>query len=163
MALRTTPTIAICLTAAVAAGIALARPADQAPPAAAPVAEAAAPAEVTTVPANDSPYLVDGETAPIAEGDSGADTAAPPAAPSPVAISIEGFAFTSTNPVAPGSPIAVTNLDGSPHTLTATNGEFNTGTLGQDESANFAAPTAPGTYEFFCVIHPSMTGQLVVS
>lgn len=162
MALRTTPTIAICLTAAVAGGIALARPADQAPPAAAPVAEAAAAAE-GPAPDNDSPYLVDGAPAPVgdaAAGDDGADTAAPA---EPAAISIEGFAFTATGAVAAGSPIAVTNLDSAPHTLTASDGSFDTGTLGQNELGNFAAPAAPGTYEFFCAIHPSMTGQLVVS
>lgn len=154
MALRATPTIAICLTAGVAAGIALARPADQPDPAAAApvVAEGTAP---DTEPANDSPYLADGEAA------LGDDT--PPAAVAPVAIAIEGFAFSGSAPVAAGSPIAVTNLDSAGHTLTATDGTFDTGTLGQNELSTLTAPTTPGTYAFFCEIHPSMTGQLVVS
>jgi len=160
MALRATPTIAICLTAGIAAGIALARPGDQAAPAAAtPVAEAAS-AEPAAAPEsdNDSPYIAD--EAPAAAD---ADTAAPVEALAPVAISIEGFDFSPTGPVAAGSPIAVTNLDGADHTLTARDGEFDTGTLGADQLASFAAPTTPGVYEFFCAIHPSMTGELVVS
>lgn len=162
MALRATPTIAICLTAGIAAGVALARPAGQSPPSAqapapAPVAApVSAPAERASG-AEDSPYLVDdGVPAPV-----GGDDSAP--APAPVGISIEGFAFSPPDAVAGGSPIAVTNLDGAEHTLTAVDGAFDTGSIGQGQSVSFAAPTAPGTYEFFCAIHPSMTGQLVVS
>ena len=162
MALRATPTIAICLTAGIAAGIALARPGDEAPAVSAPLAEATAQAPVeTSAPPNDSPYLADGEepidAAPAVDDENPAQPA------EPVAISIEGFTFSPTDPVAAGSPITVTNLDGTDHTLTARNGEFGTGTLGQDELASFDAPSAPGTYEFFCEIHPSMTGELVVS
>lgn len=160
MALRATPTIAICLTAGVAAGIALARPDDQPDPnasAPAPAAEPASGASADTQPADDSPYLVD---ATVPSSDSGQDAPVPA---EPVAISIEGFTFTATDAVAGGSPIAVTNLDSADHTLTATDGAFDTGTLGQNESVSIAAPTSPGTYEFFCAIHPSMTGRLVVS
>ncbi len=160
MALRATPTIAICLTAGVAAGVALARPADQAPPAATqPAAQAPAPSEEAAEPDNNSPYLADNPP-PAAEG---AEAAPPAADPAPVAISIEGFDFSATAAVVAGSPIAVTNLDSAPHTLTAVNGEFDTGTLNQNQLGSLAAPTAPGTYAFFCEIHPSMTGELVVS
>ncbi|MFK7916905.1 MAG: cupredoxin domain-containing protein [Ilumatobacter sp.] len=165
MALRATPTIAICLTAGIAFGIALNRPGnDPAPEAAAP-APAAEPAAATgdAEPTGDpdSPYLADAE-APVG-GDTGqaADTPAPVA--EPVAISIEGFAFSASSSVAPGAQVAVTNLDSAPHTLTADDGSFDTGNLDQNGQASFAAPSAPGTYAFFCAIHPSMTGELVVS
>lgn len=158
MALRATPTIAICLAAGVAAGTALARPGDEpesttSPPVAEP-AGAAPSADATGDP--DSPYLVDGAAPPEAADDAVSTTA-------PTPITIEGFAFSSTAPIAAGSPIAVTNLDGAEHTLTARDGAFDTGTLAQNDVGLIAAPTAPGTYEFFCVIHPSMTGQLVVT
>ena len=160
MALRATPTIAICLTAGIAAGIALARPGDQPDPAAAaPVAEPTSAAPVPAPePDTDSPYIADGN--PPA-GDT--DSPVPPDTPAPTAISIEGFDFSPSDTVAAGSPIEVTNLDGADHTLTARNGEFNSGTIGANELVSIAAPTSPGTYEFFCVIHPSVTGQLVVS
>ena len=160
MALRATPTIAICLTAGIAAGIALARPGDQAPAATASVAEPAAEAPAQSQEGDsDSPYLVDGDDPAVAapRNDVVAETAAP------VAISIEGFDFSPVGSVTAGSPIAVTNLDGANHTLTATNGEFDTGTLGENDQAIVAAPAAAGSYEFFCAIHPSMTGELVVS
>ena len=122
MALRATPTIAICLTAGLAAGIALARPdTDPAPTAAAP-AVASAAAEIT----------------------------------------IEGFAFAGAAPASPGVAVTVTNLDGAPHTLTAGDGSFDTGTLNQNEAATLVAPSTPGTYEYFCAIHPSMVGTLSV-
>ena len=158
MALRATPTIAICLIAGTAAGVALARPSDTAPSAPAP---AAAVAEATTAP--DSPYLGNGVGPANKPGtDDNSDAGEAAAAPTPVAINIEGFAYSGATTVAPGTPIVVTNLDGAPHTVTATNGEFDTGNLGQNEQATFIAPTTPGTYEFFCVIHPSMVGQLTV-
>lgn len=162
MALRATPTIAICLTFGVASGIALARPADQADPAAsaAIVEPASAVGSQDTSGDPDSPYLADGTAPPAAVGD---DTTAVAGSAAPAAISIEGFAFSSSGPVAAGSTITITNLDSSPHTLTAVDGAFDTGTLGQGESVTITAPTTPGTYEFFCEIHPGMTGQLVVS
>lgn len=159
MALRATPTIAICLTLGIAFGIALARPADQVPPAASAVVaeQPLAPGSQDVSGDPDSPYLIDGASAP-AGGEGAVERSAAPAT-----ISIEGFDFSSLGPVAPGSTIEVTNLDSSPHTLTAVDGGFDTGNLGQGETATIVVPTTPGTYEFFCEIHPSMTGQLVVS
>jgi plastocyanin len=81
----------------------------------------------------------------------------------PIGISIVDFDFTPAGEISPGSPIAVTNLDSADHTLTATDGSFDTRALGLNEVASIAAPAVAGTYEFFCEIHPSMTGQLVVS
>lgn len=129
MALRATPTIAICLTAGIAAGIALARPdTPPAAPVAAPVAGSATPA--------------------------GAFNAA--------AVSIEGFAFSGIITVPAGAEIAVTNLDGVPHTATADDGSFNTGNLAQGAVGTIVAPSVPGTYSYFCAIHPSMTASLIV-
>ena len=94
-----------------------------------------------------------------------AATAAPEAA-APVAdgptIQIEGFAFSALDPVAPGAEIAVANLDGAQHTLTADDGSFNTGGLDGGATIAIIAPDAPGTYTFACNIHPSMAGSLTV-
>ena len=46
--------------------------------------------------------------------------------------------------------------------MTARNGAFDTGSVDEGTSVTFKAPPVPGTYEFYCDIHPSMTGQLVV-
>lgn len=154
MALRATPTIAICLTAGIAAGIALARPADEAPSSTLD-ASAATANTIAATPANDSPYLNGDETQPT-------DDTTQETANSAAAIPIEGFTFFPPDVVAAGATVAVTNRDGAAHTLTARDGAFDTGTLGQDEAGIFTAPIAPGTYEFFCQIHPSMTATLLV-
>jgi plastocyanin len=77
-------------------------------------------------------------------------------------IQIEGFAFSALDAVAPGTEIAVANLDGAQHTLTADDGSFNTGGLDGGATITITAPDAPGTYTFVCNIHPSMSGSLTV-
>lgn len=77
-------------------------------------------------------------------------------------IQIEGFAFSALDPVAPGTEIAVANLDDAQHTLTADDGSFNTGGLDAGETTTITAPETPGTYTFVCNIHPTMTGSLTV-
>ena len=143
-----TPTLAICIAGGLAAGIALARPADPAP--AAPVAAAAAPTDT----ASPDGYGAPADDAATAPADAGA---------APVAVSIADFAFAAPATVAPGAVLTVTNLDGAPHTLTADDGSFDTGTLGQGDAVGVTAPTAAGTYSFFCEIHPSMTGSVTVA
>ena len=90
------------------------------------------------------------------------DGAAPPAA-SAAAITIADFAFGGDLVVQPGQTVQVDNVDGAPHTLTSTDGAFDTGTIGGGGSGSFVAPSAPGTYSFFCALHPSMTGTLTVA
>ena len=64
--------------------------------------------------------------------------------------------------VTAGSSVTWRNGDPFDHTVTATEGDFNSGIVGegQEFSQTF---DAPGTFEYFCAIHPSMTGTVVVS
>lgn len=78
------------------------------------------------------------------------------------AIEIAGFAFGGQTTVATGQTITVTNADGAPHTLTAVDGSFDTGVIQGGGATSLAAPLAPGSYAFFCSLHPSMTGTLTV-
>lgn len=78
-------------------------------------------------------------------------------------ITIEGFAFSGPAAVAPGTTLTVTNQDGAPHTLTFRDGQGDTGTIEGGGSATLTAPTAPGTYAFFCAIHPSMEGEIQIT
>jgi plastocyanin len=82
--------------------------------------------------------------------------------PAPVVIQIEDFSFGQSRTVVAGAVVQVGNADAAAHTLTAEGGAFDTGSVAKGTTVSFTAPAAPGTYEFFCEIHPSMTGSLVV-
>lgn len=152
---KITLTLALVLAGGLAAGIALARPAS-APQAAAPIEVVAEEPSNRSIDRNNGAYG-DG-AAPAAEG----ATAAPAAPAAPAAVTIADFAFATPTSVSSGQPIVVTNNDSAPHTLTFVDGSLNTGTIAAGGQAELIAP-APGTYAFFCEIHPSMTGELVVA
>jgi len=78
-------------------------------------------------------------------------------------VSIADFAFSATSALSPGQEILVTNNDSVAHTLTATDGAFDTGLLQPGEQAVITVPSAPGDYAFFCEVHPSMTGVFAIS
>jgi len=78
-------------------------------------------------------------------------------------VVIKNFAFgPATMMVAPGTKITVVNQDKAPHTITAVNKSFDTGTIAGGHSGVLTAPSTPGTYPYICTIHPSMTGTLIV-
>ncbi|MFK8023007.1 MAG: cupredoxin domain-containing protein [Ilumatobacter sp.] len=152
---RMTPTLALCLLGAGIAAVGLFLPAISPLPSddsqyAVPTADAA----------SDSPYNADGPSE--APADAAADPEPAPATPAAPAIDIVNFAFAGDLTVAAGAVVEVTNVDGAPHTVTADDGSFDTGTLGGGAAGSFVAPSAAGTYSFICTIHPSMTGQLTV-
>jgi plastocyanin len=64
--------------------------------------------------------------------------------------------------VAVGTTVDWTNEDPFAHTVTANDGAFDSGTMdaGQTFSQVFGEP---GTFDYFCAIHPSMTGTVTVS
>jgi plastocyanin len=85
--------------------------------------------------------------------------AASPAA----AISIDNFTFTpQTVTVKAGTMVTWTNKDDIPHGIAATNNAFaRSKALDTDDSYSFTF-TTPGTYQYFCYVHPHMTGTIVV-
>ena len=91
-----------------------------------------------------------------------APASTPDGAPAPVAIQIADFSFGAPRTVAAGAVVQVSNADAEAHTLTAEDGSFDTGSVDEGSVVSFTAPAVPGTYSFYCDIHPSMTGQLVV-
>ena len=77
-------------------------------------------------------------------------------------IVIQNFAFEpSTLTVKAGTKVTWVNRDDEPHTATATDKRFNSKTLenGDRFSTEF---TQPGTYKYYCALHPKMTGQIIV-
>jgi plastocyanin len=77
-------------------------------------------------------------------------------------VTISDFRFTaSTVTVHAGQTITWTNDGPSSHTATAKDGSFNTGVLKKGANASHTF-TRPGTYTYFCQIHPFMHGTVVV-
>ena len=73
--------------------------------------------------------------------------------------------------VAAGSEVTVTNDDTLPHTVTSGTGPtdpnsaqlFDTSLINGGESATLSlAQVAAGQYDYYCLVHPYMTGKLVV-
>jgi plastocyanin len=77
-------------------------------------------------------------------------------------VKIDNFSFGPTTlTVAAGSTVTWVNHDDIPHTVVSTDGAFKSKVLDTDEQFSFTF-TKPGTYAYFCSIHPKMTGTLVV-
>ncbi|HLX83565.1 MAG TPA: cupredoxin family copper-binding protein [Terriglobales bacterium] len=78
------------------------------------------------------------------------------------AVKIDNFVFgpqTITVPV--GTTVTWTNSDDIPHTSVSTDGVFKSKVLDTDEKFSYTF-TKPGTYPYYCTIHPKMTGKVVV-
>ena len=77
---------------------------------------------------------------------------------------IEGKVFIFDPPrltVKTGATVAWTNGDDIPHTVAASTKLFKSKVLDTDEKFSFTFAT-PGVYEYFCSLHPHMTGTIVV-
>jgi plastocyanin len=79
------------------------------------------------------------------------------------AVGIDNFTFNpATVTVKAGTTVTWTNKDDIPHGIAATNNTFKRSqALDTDDSFSFTF-TTPGTYQYFCYIHPHMTGTIVV-
>lgn len=77
-------------------------------------------------------------------------------------VTIKGMAFEpAVLTITPGDTVVFTNEDGAPHTATSTSGAFDTGRLNRGQQAALSFGEA-GTYDYFCEVHPRMTGQIIV-
>jgi plastocyanin len=77
-------------------------------------------------------------------------------------IMIQGFAYSTPASVAPGAPVAVMNMDGEAHTVTADSGGAFDVPAAAGATVTFRAPTTPGSYAFHCAYHGNMHGVLIV-
>ena len=96
-----------------------------------------------------------GDTAGDADGDT-ADASA-------TAVEIVDFSYRSdTVEIAAGTTVTWTNNDTVPHTATADDGSFDSGSLGKGDSFSHTFDE-PGTYPYFCAFHTGMRGTIVVT
>ena len=77
-------------------------------------------------------------------------------------VRIEDFYFTPATLTIPvGTTVTWTNNDGTLHTVTSATKVFTSD--GLDEGGAFSYTfTSPGTYSYYCKLHPHMTGTIVV-
>ena len=80
----------------------------------------------------------------------------------PNQVVIENFSFVpATLTVKAGTKVTWVNRDDVPHTATDTDKRFNSKALDTDDHFDFTF-SEPGTYNYFCALHPKMTGQIIV-
>ena len=81
---------------------------------------------------------------------------------SSVEVKIDNFTFApNTIRVRAGTRITWTNRDDIPHTVVEEGKIFKSKVLDTDEMYTYT-PTTPGTYRYYCSIHPKMTAKLIV-
>ena len=101
--------------------------------------------------------------ATVAAESTPAETAAP-APQDPNQVGIDNFAFKPVElTVKAGAKVTWVNHDDVPHTATSTAKPraFDSGTLDTDGTFSHVF-NQPGTYEYFCAVHPHMKGRIVV-
>lgn len=114
------------------------------------------PVRIATVAALTIVGLTAGVAPVAAEG--------PTARRSPGTVEVKAFRFRpATIEVAAGTKVVWRNRDQIEHTVTGT-GDASAidGTLRRAGAKYAARLEVPGTYEYFCARHPSMTGTVVV-
>lgn len=83
--------------------------------------------------------------------------------PSRAAIKIDNFSFgPGTLTVPAGATVTWTNHDDVPHVVTSEDDKlFKSKALDTDDQFSFTF-SKPGTYNYYCAIHPKMTAKIVV-
>jgi plastocyanin len=77
-------------------------------------------------------------------------------------VKIDNFSFApAAITVAAGTTVTWTNRDDIPHTVVADDKSFKSKVLDTDEKFSYTFST-PGTYPYFCSVHPKMTGKVSV-
>jgi len=84
------------------------------------------------------------------------------AAPAPQKLEIHQFKFLPTTvTVAPGTTVTWVNHDEETHTVMSSTGSFASAALEHEQTFNHTF-AAPGTYTYFCALHPLMRATVVV-
>jgi plastocyanin len=77
-------------------------------------------------------------------------------------VAIDNFTFSpQVQEITAGTTVTWTNRDDIPHAIAAVGREFRSKALDTDDSYSFTF-TTPGTYTYFCSLHPHMKGTIVV-
>lgn len=75
---------------------------------------------------------------------------------------IQNYAYQPANMQVPvGTTVTWTNRDTVPHSVTFKNGMKDSGLLVQGQTFSYRFST-PGTYQYYCTVHPSMVATVIV-
>ena len=78
-------------------------------------------------------------------------------------IEIKDFAFNpQTITVKSGETVTWINRDDEPHTIVSVGKQFKKSTALDTDQEFTITVGAPGTYDYFCSVHPKMTGIIIV-
>ena len=99
----------------------------------------------------------------VAQAGSPGTATAPSPAPSPVSIiHIKNFAFVPDSVTIPaGSTVKFVEDDEVAHTVTASDGSFDSGNLNQKQTWTHTFAKA-GTYAYYCAYHTYMKGKIII-
>jgi plastocyanin len=79
-----------------------------------------------------------------------------------IEVKIDNFTFNPKQiTVKAGDTVVWVNHDDIPHTVASQTQAFRSKALDTDDKFSFTFAT-PGTYPYFCALHPQMTGTIVV-
>jgi plastocyanin len=82
--------------------------------------------------------------------------------PAGIEVNIDNFSFSSMSlTVSAGTTVTWINKDDVPHTVVSTEKVFASPVLDTDEKFSYTF-AKPGTYPYYCSIHPKMTAKVVV-
>jgi amicyanin len=89
-----------------------------------------------------------------------------PVAPAATTVQVNIFNYKfdpETVTIAVGTTVTWTNKDEIPHTVASSDKSFK-GSSGLDTGDSYSYTfTKPGTYKYYCTLHPFMTGVIVVT
>ena len=83
--------------------------------------------------------------------------------PGAITVTIDNFSFAPMQlEIKAGTEVIWLNKDDVPHTVVSDDHKlFKSRALDTDEKFSFTFKD-PGTYEYFCSVHPKMTGKIIV-
>ena len=77
-------------------------------------------------------------------------------------VKIDNFSFSPTAlQIKAGTKVTWTNADDIPHTVVSDDKVFKSKALDTDEKFSYTFDK-PGTYPYFCSLHPKMTAKVIV-
>jgi plastocyanin len=80
----------------------------------------------------------------------------------PPEIAVDNFTFTPATLTVPvNSTVIWVNKDDIPHVIASDGGLFKSKALDTDDKYSYTF-TKPGTYAYYCSIHPKMVGKVIV-